>query len=161
MMLGELYLERPDEVLGFVAIQLLVPELMDEPRAKEERGWVAEGVEMRGVVFGTETEGMRMMFVPEELRPNEEEPRLTPVLLGVGDRVNTLEPRELDGITMRALEDPREDDPIEEPREEEPLDLEGLMEPRELLLPREELMEPRELLPRELLPRELLPRELL
>lgn len=97
------------------------------------------------------------MLVPEELRPKEEEPRLKPQLLG--DMVIE-EPRELDGIMVRApeimvraAEDPREDDPTEEP-----LNLEGLMdEPREGVLPREELMEPRELL----LPRELLPRELL
>ena len=64
--------------------------------------------------------------------------------------------REL-GWVMRTPDEPREEDP-----REMPLDREGLMLPRELVLPRE-LMEPRELLPREglMLPRELLPRELL
>ena len=58
-MFRESLLERPDEVLGFVATQLLVPVSTDEPRATRARGWitevrgVVEGVERRGVVFAS------------------------------------------------------------------------------------------------------------
>lgn len=46
-MFRESLLERPDELLGFVATQLLVPVSTDEPRATRARGWITEG---RGVV---------------------------------------------------------------------------------------------------------------
>ena len=46
-MFRESLLERPDEVLGFVATQLLVPVSTDEPRATRARGWITE---VRGVV---------------------------------------------------------------------------------------------------------------
>jgi hypothetical protein len=148
--------------VGFVAIQLFVPVLILEPRAVVERGRevklrgvVVKG-ETRGVVVAAETLGMRTMFAPDVLRPRAKV--LLPALGVVRAvlRVMRLVAREL-GWVMRTPDEPREEDP-----REMPLDREGLMLPRELVLPRE-LMEPRELLPREglMLPRELLPRELL
>ena len=49
-------------------------------------GWLGERrgeVEMRGVVLGAGTVGMRTMLVPLELRPYEEIPLLAPEMLEV------------------------------------------------------------------------------
>jgi hypothetical protein len=82
-------------------------------------------------------------------------PRL--VLELIGEVVFGVRGVEMIGMrTVPELEEPREEEPMEEPRELL-LPWEGLMLPRELE-PRE--LEPRELEPRELEPRELEPREL-
>lgn len=135
--------------LGVAGTQLFVPVFTEEPVARRARVSLGETFGARdvlGAVLGADTVGMRTMFVPLELRPREDEPRLT-------------------------LEEPREEeDPMEIPLEEvegdeltrgaELLGLEELMrEPTEELLPLELL--PLELLPLELLPLELLPLALL
>jgi hypothetical protein len=105
-----------------------------------------------GIVFGAETVGMRTMFVPPELRPKEDDPRLTVEPLVMGKREMLEEAREEEEPMEVPLE---EVEPDELTRDEELLGLEGLiLEPTEGLLPLE-------LLPLELLPLELLPPELL
>ena len=115
-----------------------------------------------GIVFGAGTVGMRTMFVPPELRPKEDDPRLRFEPLVMGMREMLEDPREEEEPMEMPLD---EVEPDELTRDEELLGLEGLiLEPTEGLLPLELLaleLLPLELLPLELLPLELLPLELL
>ena len=123
--------------LGVAENQLFVPVFKEEPAARLERASM-EGVFGTGAIFGGETVGMRTMFVPPEMRPKEDEPRLTLEPLVMGER--------------EMLEEPcGDEEPMEIPLDEVKPD--ELIRGGELLLPLELLLLPLELL---LLPLELL-----